>query len=79
MPIELRAEGTKGTRTKYFTVDVDSNGELFLEFNGDVYLCDSLEDLDDWLSTRFDSCLSWEAFEKLKGILESEYNYTNWW
>jgi hypothetical protein len=73
--IELRAENSEGKTHKYFGVHVGKNGELFLEANEDVFLCDSLKDLDDWIERTYDTVLSWEALEKLNGILWEVFNW----
>jgi hypothetical protein len=77
-PIELRAEDSNGNTYRYFNVHVGKNVELYLEVNDDVYLCDSLLDLEDWLERTFDTVLSQEALDKLKVILENTFGYTTW-
>jgi hypothetical protein len=80
--VELRAEDLEGFTFKYFNACIIKKGKLILEADDDAFLCDSVEDLDDWLGRIFDTALSWEALEKLKNLLKEhlgyESKYDNW-
>jgi hypothetical protein len=73
--VELRAEDPEGFTHKYFNACIIKKGKLILEADDDAFLCDSVEDLDDWLERTFDTVLSWEAFEKLKNLLKEHFGY----
>jgi hypothetical protein len=75
--VELMAEDQEGFTVKYFNACIIKKGKLILESDDDAFLCDSVEDLDDWLERTFDTVLSWEAFFKLKTILRETFGYVS--